>query len=260
MTPYVIDEQKQNQIAIILIIALAVSFALGYAFGFQNAMIDRSDEPAPISENAPLAETTASQAAESIPLAEQPEQTEPVNKADEPTEQKKNSPAPEKKTVKAETSKTPVVAVKPPPVVAKPVKLPAVTKAQEVKAKPEIVRKPEPVPLPVAQQSSPELKNTQQLDITVSTDEVSPGTQLTDKTQRYSIQAGMFESRDNALKFIDELKVSGFEAYLSDFVSSGGSVKYNVRFGGFEERQQVENELAAFKQKFSSPAYIIINK
>ncbi|MDH5484394.1 MAG: SPOR domain-containing protein [Gammaproteobacteria bacterium] len=253
MTPYVIDQQKQNQIAILLIVLLAVSFALGYAFGFQNAKIDMSDTIAQAQEKIVIPDD-ATQGKESTASVDIPEQVETSVNKDSTAAGKKTRPAVVKKEVTTGTGKKQPV-VKKQTIVAKPVKLPA-EKPPVVKAKPIVKPKPEVVNKPVA----PEIIPPVPVVSAIQEQEDSVATQATDKSQRYSIQAGMFEGRDNALKFIDELKTSGFEAYLRDFVSSSGSVKYNVRVGDFDERQQVEETLVTFKQKFTSPAYIVINK
>jgi len=73
----------------------------------------------------------------------------------------------------------------------------------------------------------------------------------------YSIQAGMFASRVNASSFIDKLAEKGFKAYVSNFVSTSGAVKYNVRVGRFEKRDQARVLLREFQTHFSSPAYVV---
>ena len=254
MTPYVIDKQKQNQLLLIFIASLVVSFFLGYAFGFQSGLLDGADGFALVPEQEKPAEAAAD--IEQVPVAEQPEpidtatKIEPVKSAEKPkvtaAEVKEV-----KKVVKAEPRKAPVVA----------------------KPKPVNVTKSEPIATETQQkQASSTAESTNKTDTPkeASTDIPVSGkaaendkpadTPAGDKMEHFSIQAGMFESRENALKFIEELKSNGFEAYLSDFVSSSGGVKYNVRFGSFDDRQQVEEKLALFKQKFTSPAYIVINK
>jgi len=75
----------------------------------------------------------------------------------------------------------------------------------------------------------------------------------------YSIQAGMFASKVNARSFIDKLAEKNFKAYVSNFVSTSGTVKYNVRVGRFEQREQARVLLRKFQQSFSSPAYVVIS-
>ncbi len=74
----------------------------------------------------------------------------------------------------------------------------------------------------------------------------------------YSIQAGMFSNEENATSFIEKLSVKKFDAYLSSFVSSSGALKYNVRVGKFEKREQARELLKEFQKSFSSPAYVVI--
>jgi len=76
----------------------------------------------------------------------------------------------------------------------------------------------------------------------------------------YSIQAGMFASKANAESFIGKLADKKFEAYVSEFQSTSGTVKYNVRVGRFDEREQARTILKEFQKSFSSPAYVVITQ
>ncbi len=76
----------------------------------------------------------------------------------------------------------------------------------------------------------------------------------------YSIQAGMFASKTNAMSFIEKLAGKNFEAYMSDFVSSSGTVKYNVRVGRFENRDQARSQLREYQKSFTTPAYVVITQ
>ena len=80
------------------------------------------------------------------------------------------------------------------------------------------------------------------------------------KTQAYAVQVGMFANRDNAQKLVYELVDNGFDAYMDEFVSSSGELKYNVRFGRYVDRASVQSKLAEYKRTYSAPAYIIITK
>jgi len=76
----------------------------------------------------------------------------------------------------------------------------------------------------------------------------------------YSIQAGMFASEANANSFIDKLSAKQFDAYVSSFMSSSGTTKFNVRVGRFAEREQARLLLKEFQKSFSSPAYVVITR
>jgi len=91
----------------------------------------------------------------------------------------------------------------------------------------------------------------------------SPGGMVQDQVDNkrlYSIQAGMFASRNNAESFIEKLAVEKFEAYVSDFVSTSGAVKYNVRVGRFDERDKAREKLKEYQKFFSTPAYVVISQ
>jgi len=83
---------------------------------------------------------------------------------------------------------------------------------------------------------------------------------VTSEGRVYSIQAGMFASEANARSFIEKLAEKKFEAYVSDFVSTSGAIKFNVRVGRFEQRDQARVLLRDFQKEFSSPAYVVITE
>jgi cell division septation protein DedD len=68
----------------------------------------------------------------------------------------------------------------------------------------------------------------------------------------------MFASKTNAQSFIDKLSEKNFAAYVAEFVSSDGAVKYNVRVGHFPSREEARERLKDYQQLFSSPAYVVI--
>ena len=70
----------------------------------------------------------------------------------------------------------------------------------------------------------------------------------------------MFASEANANSFIDKLSAKKFDAYVSSFMSSSGTTKYNVRVGRFAERDQARSLLKEFQKSFSSPAYVVITR
>ena len=156
-----------------------------------------------------------------------------------------------------------------------PVSQAKVTQSHPEKTIPE--KKPEPVK-PVARQPEP----TRSVAVTTKVPEPSaeeqqnPAETAEDNTQEsgggedrnvfktsqrmFSVQVGVFANRENALNLVEELKTGGFDAYLDEFVASGGEVKYNVRFGREADRGLIQQQLSKYKQQFSTSAYIIISK
>ena len=131
----------------------------------------------------------------------------------------------------------------------------------EKKSQPEVTTeqktaqpKPKPAPAP-AKAELPEKKPEQP----ATAETTSAGQSASASNQRvYSIQAGMFASKTNAQNFIDKLSEKDFAAYVAEFVSSDGTVKYNVRVGQFSSREQARERLKDYQQFFSSPAYVVI--
>lgn len=116
----------------------------------------------------------------------------------------------------------------------------------EVKPEPKPEPTPEPEPEPVVAKAEVPAKKPAQPPATSSNQRV------------YSIQAGMFASKTNAQSFIDKLSEKDFAAYVAEFVSSDGAVKYNVRVGHFPSREEARERLKDYQRLFSSPAYVVI--
>ncbi len=102
--------------------------------------------------------------------------------------------------------------------------------------------------------------DTQSMSVTESSGNPSDDTVTSNNKRYYSVQAGMFASKTNAMSFIDELAEKQFEAHVTDFISSSGATKYNVRVGRFEERNQARELLREFQKSFTSPAYVVITQ
>ena len=112
---------------------------------------------------------------------------------------------------------------------------------------------------PTEQKSALQLLNNEMLLQELEKNKTSDAT--TDQTsdrRYYSVQAGMFASKMNAGSFIEKLEEKNFDAYMSDFISTSGAIKYNVRVGRFEQRDQARALLREFQKSFSSPAYVVI--
>lgn len=120
------------------------------------------------------------------------------------------------------------------------------TEQKATQAKAEAIPEPKPEPAPVATKAEPLAKKPAQQPAATSNQRV------------YSIQAGMFASKTNAQSFIDKLSEKDFAAYVAEFVSSDGAVKYNVRVGHFPSREQARERLKEYQQLFASPAYVVI--
>ncbi|MDH5471931.1 MAG: SPOR domain-containing protein [Gammaproteobacteria bacterium] len=287
MTPYVIDKQKQLTIYLLFILGIIVSFGLGFVFGYQASNMESLIWPPPIVEQ----QSTESEAV----TDEQGEE----NKAEDDTiKQEDKNPVEEKKSAKEVNDKQAEEArkvsqsrepekkiVKSSPKPVEPVKKISVANQQQSKipVKTSSISTSKPTPEPVQQVTqvvspkitTPALANsirTDESDISrvteqSQTEKAQSKADVVDVTTKssetaksyYSVQAGLFASRDNAVKFLDELMGNGFDAYLIDFVSTSGDVKYNVRFGRSDDRNTTKQRLEEFRQAFSSPAYIVID-
>jgi len=261
MNPYVIDKQKQVAIYILFAIGVIFSFVLGFVFGFQLASTGSiagvlSQQSVPAIEQIDnkvdeLSDADNSDSGELVdPVTAKTSGTNQTKSTTAKTQQVVVKPSSIKETTRQTQTTT---ATKIPP---KPVSQP---KPQVSIQQPKSAIKP-PVPKPVVKPevTKPVVKQPVEPEVTQADNSTASVTPDNQKAQ-YSVQAGLFASRDNAVKFLDELLSNGFDAYLQDFVSTSGAVKYNVRFGRSEDRDLVQKRLEEFQQAFTTPAYIVID-
>ncbi|HEX5635469.1 MAG TPA: SPOR domain-containing protein, partial [Gammaproteobacteria bacterium] len=171
-----------------------------------------------------------------------------------------------KPDIKPDTKPVPVVKPAAAPVPVKPVVKPVVTVPPVVTPKP-VVPAPAPVapvvnkPVPVAPVTTPAVAPV----VVPSPTPVTPTESITNSSLSaeaantvYTVQAGVFENRDNAMKLVNELNNKGFDAYVDEVVTGSGDSKFNVRFGRHSDREQVQRKLTRFKQLYTTSAYIIV--
>lgn len=258
MIPYVIDRQKRNNYITLFFIFTLASFALGYYLGFQTAVIQSS--PAAVSASA--AETMKPEAEKvATPEAKKP----PVVKKETASAAKTSATSSAKvANNKVDPSVAKQVAAKKTRPVQQSVAKKIVAKKPEVKVtNSSVAKQPESsVSLSKGIQSPGNIQSQPSSQPVASTvpANTNPAPASQSLTGTYSVQAGLFGSRKNALKYIDKLKASGFEAYLNEYLASDGVMRYNVRFGYFPDRKTGESRLADFKTQFTTPAYLVINK
>jgi len=259
MKAYVIDQDELKQYIFIAIIALLLSFSFGYIVGDgQDADAQRSPEKVSDSTITDL----------SSPLAMKKDAKVSANKVENKTVQKdlKQAKSEKKKEVKKKPpQKNTAVAKKTSS--KKSDSKPAITQNKKSTVQKKTVDKDKKptVTKPKPKESAAKVASTDKPSSEKQTKPTSPSTSTVEQDQidnkrSYSIQAGMFASRNNAESFIEKLAVENFEAYVSDFVSTSGAVKYNVRVGRFEERNKAREKLKEYQKYFSTPAYVVISQ
>jgi cell division septation protein DedD len=211
---------NQEQLVRYGLLTLA-AVVLSFLLGFLSALQLATPEPSEVS-GLPLSQE-AEQAGEAVTDSADSTQSSEAGSTEDATDtaeaEKKSQPE-----VKTEQKTTPAKA----------------------EARPEPKPEPEPEPAPVVANTEPPVKKPAQQPATNSNQRV------------YSIQTGMFASKTNAQSFIDKLSEKNFAAYVAEFVSSDGAVKYNVRVGHFPSREQARERLKDYQRLFSSPAYVVI--
>jgi len=235
MKAYVINQGQLKQYIMIAVAALVLSFLFGYIVG------DSKNEAVQVASG----KTIDATAAPSLLAMETDDKT--LIKKNEKEAAQKNLKKIQLENKKDVTNK----AIQKNKVVVKKV----VSNKQD--SKPATVKNKKPVILEKSVER--EKKSTREA---ASTKPRSSDTlvQNIDNQRLYSIQAGMFASRNNADSFIEKLAVENFEAYVSDFVSTSGAVKYNVRVGRFDERDKAREKLKEYQKFFSTPAYVVISQ
>ena len=289
MSHFVIDSRARKRYILLFVVSVLVSFVLGYWLGsYQQSGSSVTSYEELKSQVLPGKEANSLQAE---PAADK-ENTEASGKqadnkpADKKTTEKKsaskkttqNKTADNKANSKTTSSKS--VASN-----SKPVKKPTTKKVAEKKTtsptKPDATKKlaaksTETQKTTASKAETTPVNQTQASDTTAtasqpSTEVKTPNDKTAEKSASttdaatssqtmYSVQVGMFASQENAQKLVNELQGKGFDAYMKDFISSSGETKYNVRFGNYPERTAVREKLAEYKQLFTTPAYIVINK
>lgn len=228
MKVFVIDQAQLVRYALLTLAAVVLSFLLGFLSALQLAT------PPPSEVSVLQMSEEAVQTDETSADSTQPSGSESTEESEESTEAAKAAEAEKKSQPKVKTEQK--------------------TPQQKPEARPET--KPEPKPTPVvAKAGQPATQSSQSVtNVSVVAKSSSPAS-----NQRvYSIQAGMFASKTNAQSFIEKLTEKDFAAYVAEFVSSDGAVKYNVRVGHFPSREQARERLKEYQQLFSTPAYVVI--
>ncbi len=232
MKVFVVNQEQFVRYALLALAAVVLSFLLGFLTALQLA----TPQPSEVS---------------GLPLPQETEQTGDTAADSADSTQPSESGSAEKSTdaaIAAEAEKKSQLEVK------------TEQKTTQAKAetRPEPEQEPEPAPV-TAKAEPPAKKMAQSATASTTAEPVAVDKPATTSNQRvYSIQAGMFASKTNAQSFIDKLSEKDFAAYVAEFVSSDGAVKYNVRVGHFPSREQARERLKEYQQLFASPAYVVI--
>ncbi len=295
MTPYVIDNKKRQEYFLFLLLFTVISFLLGYFFGYQNGQSTAKDtivaeQPVPANIVKMQIIKTPDTKENSKKELQKDKKQKPAKSTDKKVKSDKRN---NKKKVKKEKAK-PKEKSKPKPKTAKLEKskkaikktVKAEPKAKRIIKNKQIVEKSKKtdvkkIAAAVTNEQATQLKqplinsnvqgkDTLKMDKPLIVSENSnkkteqtagsDNKPVKEKTAGYSVQAGMFAKAENAGKYADKLKDSGFDAFVVDFISTSGKQKYNVRFGQFSQRKDAYNKMLEYKQLFTTPAYIVINK
>lgn len=251
----VIDYQQRRQYILIFIASIIFSFGLGYWFGFNSISSDdlsaaisqieilrsKSDQ-SPNAESMSEASSSSDWPANAAPSAE-------IRPVDKPVAQPVIPVKPVAVVTPVKPAVKPVTTTVAVPPLTKPMPIAPVTPpVQPVVVKP--VTAPAPAPAAVTPIAASAPLTTSESITNTSLSAESANTQ-------YAIQAGVFDSRENAMKLVNELNAKGFDAYIDEFVTGSGETKFNVRFGRNSDRDQVQKRLVRFKQLYTTAAYII---
>ena len=231
MNHIVIDYQQRQRYLVIFVASIIFSFVLGLWFGYHSVSTkiitsDTLHDGSPYnSENPPAMQGSGDN---TVPAVARPvANSKPLAK-------------PESKAIS--TVKVAAPAVLKPSAVAAP--------SKPVISKPAVVEPvlPAPVDAPVDAPNG----------VTMSEPITHNNSSAVTANTQYTVQAGVFESRDNAMKLVAELGTKGFDAYVDEVGSNTGDTKFNVRFSRNSDRDYVQKRLARFKQLYTTSAYIIV--
>ncbi len=240
------------------IAALILAFSSGYFLAYKTPLKKAEKDIAATTNDALISKAEASQV-----TATKPKQDSTAKKAPAKKSQKRSTSVKKEKKISNKSKATKKTSSKN--------KKPSTNKSTATKKTPKPAKKPKPVATKKVPEKTLPAEN--KIPVTATENKKQPNKTSdantessmsekdnTEKNQLFSIQVGVFDRQENAQTLVDEIKTKGFDAYISEYVSSKGFAKYNVRFGHFTERAEGRKRLDAFKQHFSLSAYIIINQ
>ena len=244
--------------------AIIVSFILGFWFGHYSVSPEIIIADDSYADSEPTVEENPSNL--DLYLSNKVENAKPENakpavsqSVDDNKPVTKPAPKPKPAPVVVARPAPPVVAPpSPPPLPSRPVikPPPLVKPVTPVNvAPPAVINKPVTVPVDIAPEVAEPVA-----DESAATSESITNSSLSaaDSNTQYTVQAGAFDNRDNAMKLVAELNIKGFDAYTAESINSSGDLKFNVRFSRHSERNFVQKRLARFKQLYTTSAYIIV--
>ena len=264
MKAYVINQEQLRQYIVYLVVAVVLSFVAGFYMGGALQSSDKGNKPGEnLEAQAKIDKTQDEKTIAPSDEKQKPDSLIPPKSSKVDTEKssvksstktatnktatKKSSKKEDNK--KADTKKVVKKQDKPKTTVKK--------KTDSKKTEPpkkQVIIKDEPENT-VSQQTTAKQDSSKQLEPKPVAEKSA---ETSSDKRMYSIQAGMFASKTNAQSFIEKLTAKNFEAYLTDFVSTSGAVKYNVRVGRFENRDKARELLREYQKSFSTPAYVVI--
>lgn len=90
-----------------------------------------------------------------------------------------------------------------------------------------------------------------------STNASSVLTQVSKLNARYSIQVGMYGQRVNASNLVTMLEAQGLDAYISEYMNKKQQLRYNVRFGYFENKRTALKGLKHYTDNMDGKGYLV---
>ena len=82
-------------------------------------------------------------------------------------------------------------------------------------------------------------------------------TQVSKLNARYSIQVGMYGQRVNASNLVNILEAQGLDAYISEYLNKKQQLRYNVRFGYFENKRTALKGLKYYTDTMDGKGYLV---
>lgn len=73
---------------------------------------------------------------------------------------------------------------------------------------------------------------------------------------RYTIQVGAFADEQNALRRLSELEAQDLSAYIDEYTNKRQEIRYNVRFGYFNNHSSALAALELFEQSLAGNGYV----
>lgn len=112
----------------------------------------------------------------------------------------------------------------------------------------------------IIEQAGDRMANAGDMQATDSSTESANNARIVDTASaadaRYTVQVGVFADSENAIRRMSELESQKLSAYTEGYTNKGDELRFNVRFGYFNDKSSAVAALNSFEQHMSGSGYV----